>query len=56
LCKGKSFKIPSVCETDTIYFNWSNAVIEILSDAANIANIITELDARPEHLQHIASN
>ncbi|WP_246275438.1 hypothetical protein [Brasilonema bromeliae] len=44
---------PPVCEAYTTYFNWSNAVIEIPYDAANVADIIAELDARPDHLNRI---
>ncbi|KAB8330382.1 hypothetical protein SD80_031890 [Scytonema tolypothrichoides VB-61278] len=46
-------RIPSVYEAYTTYFNCSNAVIEIPYDAVNVADIIAELDARPDHLNRI---
>jgi len=44
---------PPVCEAYTSYFNWSDAVIEIPYDAANVGDIIAELDAQPERVNRI---
>lgn len=38
------------------YFNWSDAVIPIPFDSANIGEIIAELDAQPEYLARISRN
>ncbi|QDL08871.1 glycosyltransferase family 1 protein [Brasilonema octagenarum UFV-E1] len=44
---------PPVCEAYTTYFNWSDAVIQIPYDPANVADMITELDARPDYVNRI---
>lgn len=44
---------PPVCEAYKTYFNWSDAVIEIPYDAANVGEIIAELDAQPDRLNRI---
>lgn len=47
---------PPVCEAYKTYFNWSDAVIEIPYNAANIADILAELDAQPDRLNRIRKN
>ncbi|MGH7999970.1 MAG: glycosyltransferase family protein [Brasilonema sp.] len=44
---------PPVCEAYTTHFNWSHAVIEIPYDAPNVADLITEFDAQPDHLNKV---
>ena len=44
---------PPICEAYTTYFNWQDAVIEIPYNAADVADIIAELDAQPERIKRI---
>jgi hypothetical protein len=44
---------PPACDAYTQCFDWSDAVISIPYDAANIIDILTELDAQPERLSRI---
>jgi hypothetical protein len=44
---------PPICEAYTTYFNWQDAVIEIAYNAADIGDIIAELDAQPERIKRI---
>lgn len=48
--------IPPSCEAFTANFDWSDAVIGISYDAANLGDIISELDAQPERLHSIRQN
>lgn len=45
---------PPATEAFEKYFNWPDAVIRIPFDAANIANIIADLDGQPERLARIS--
>ncbi|MBW4669058.1 MAG: glycosyltransferase [Cyanomargarita calcarea GSE-NOS-MK-12-04C] len=44
---------PPACDAYTQYFDWSDAVISIPYDTANIIDILTELDAQPDRLRRI---
>jgi hypothetical protein len=47
---------PPNCEAYHQCFNWSDAVIQVPYEAANIAEIIAELNAQPERLARIQTN
>ncbi len=44
---------PPNCEGYNKYFDWSDAVIQIPSDAADIADVLANLNAQPERLARI---
>ncbi len=44
------------CEAYSKHFDWLDAVIQIPYEAANIADIIADLDAQPERLARIRTN
>jgi Glycosyl transferases group 1 len=48
--------IPPSCEAFTTNFDWTDAVISIPYDAANLGDIIAELDAQPDRLHSIRQN
>jgi hypothetical protein len=47
---------PPNCEAYRECFDWSDAVIQVPYDAANIAEMITELNAQPERLARIRTD
>lgn len=47
---------PPQAETFTQNFDWSDAVIELSSEATNAAEVIAELNLQPERLKKIRKN
>jgi Glycosyl transferases group 1 len=48
--------IPPSCEAFTTNFDWNDAVINIPYNAANVGDIIAEIDTQPERLHYISQN
>ena len=48
LGERRSLELLFASDAYTQYFDWSDAVISIRCDTANIIDILTELDAQPD--------